>query len=57
MIILTHEISNYHAVLEDSSALRNGIAGGLNHRIGIIPNGACEVVPPANFDGPIHRRF
>lgn len=57
MTIIYIKLKIYNAVRYDFSALRNGIAGRLNHGVGIAPNGASQVVSSADFNRLIHRRF
>ncbi len=46
---------NYNAVLDELGALRDGIAGVRDDGVGVVANGASEVVPATSFHCFVHR--
>lgn len=49
-------IRNYHAILEDFGALSYGLAGMVDNGIGVVPDGASEVVLVPNLHRFAHGR-
>jgi len=46
----------YNAILEDFGTLGDGLTGLLYDGVGVVLDGASEVVIVADFDGFVHRR-
>jgi len=46
----------YNAILKDFGALGDGLAGLLHDGVGVVFDGASEVVLVADFNGFVHRR-
>lgn len=46
----------YNAILKDFGTLGDGLAGLLHDGVGVVLDGASEVVLVADFNGFVHRR-
>lgn len=53
---MKNERGNYNAILKDFGTLGNGLAGVLDDGVGVVLDGASEVVLVADLDGFVDRR-